>query len=83
MKTIITYTGSEEEKINAAREDLIGYLEQERYNTLKQNLAGEWNACVGMHSFISLVGLFLGVEGLPAKVLFWDMLETVEKTYEV
>lgn len=83
MKTVITYTGSEEEKINAAREDLIGYLGQERYNTLRKNLAGEWHDCVDMRSFLALVGLFLGVEGLPAKVLFWDMLETVEKTYEV
>ena len=83
MKTVVHYSGPMSDRIISAREDLIGYIGQERYNTLKQNLAGEWNDCVDIRSFLALIGLFLGVEGLPAKVLFWDVLETVEKTYEV
>lgn len=81
MKTVVHYSGPMSDRITSAREDLIGYFGQERYNTLRQNLADEWNDCVDMHSFLALVGLFLGVEGLPAKVLFWDMLETVEKSF--
>lgn len=83
MKTIIHYSGTMSDRIISAREDLIGYFGQERYNIMKQNLAGGWDACMDMRSFLAFVGIFLGVEGLPAKVLFWDVLETVEKTYEV
>lgn len=80
MKMTIEYTGTLEEKTKAARQDIIGYLGEEKYKELLETIARDWHVCASFREFALNVGFFLGIEGFPVKIFFWDMLEAFENT---
>lgn len=79
MKTIINYGMNP--SMEAARRDIAEYLGKD-YHTLVERFAGAIeNICVMTWETWHYPAFMLGIEGYPADVLCWDIMEAIEKTW--
>lgn len=78
MKTEIYYHGNQQEKMEAARRDIAEYLGKEYSSIVKQFAGAIENLCVMTWETWHFIPSMLGIEGYPADVLCWDMMERLE-----
>ena len=76
MKTIIHY--GMKPSMEAARRDIAEYLGRE-YSSIVEQFAGAMeNLCVMTWETWHFIPFMLGIEGYPADVLCWDIMERLE-----
>lgn len=81
MKTEIYYHGNEQEKMEAARRDIAEYLGKEYFPFVKKLAESVRNPCMMTWETWQYPANMLGIEGYPASIFVWDMLEHIESSW--